>query len=556
MTGAATPRAPHGSGRSTIVVGGGIAGLATSILLANDGHRVRLFERNDVVGGRAATERRDGFRFELGPSWFLMPKAFERFFRLAGTSLERELDLVTLDPAYRVYPEPTRGQAASTPITVPRGRAAVEELVERLEPGGRAKLVRYLRSAARTEDLAERFFLYNTFRDLSSIVHRDVLRALPELLGLLGTSLERFVARRFEHPVLRQILGYPAVFLGTSPAAAPAIYHMMSKLDLEDGVRYPMGGFAALVDTLERLAIDAGVDIVTDAEVTRITTTARRGRVLGHRRTATGITWCGSDGTEHRERADLVVSAADLHHTETRLLDDVDRSYPERWWERVESGPGAVIVTLGVSGRLPQLPHHTLLFTEDWAANFGDVFGDPGRVPDPGSIYVCKPSATDPDVAPPDHENLFILFPVPADPTLGAPGDERFDRAVEQSIDQLASWAGIPDLRSRIVTRGQIGPRAFAERYHSWRGGMLGPAHVLRQSAMFRAQNASRRVRGLYYAGATTAPGVGVPMCLISAELVLKRIRDDRSPGPLVTLTDDGSERVPTDGGRLRRGGR
>lgn len=538
MSGSSPMGAPQGSGRTTVVIGGGIAGLATSILLAKDGHRVRLYERNPVVGGRAATELRDGFRFELGPSWFLMPRVFERFFRLAGTSLERELELVALDPAYRVYREPgSAGDGA--PVTVPLGRSAVEELFDDLEPGGRAALVRYLRSAARTEDLAERFFLYNTFRNPAALLHRDVVRALPELFGMLGTSLERFVAKRFEHPVIRQILGYPAVFLGSSPSAAPAIYHMMSKLDLEDGVRYPMGGFTALVDALERLAVEAGVEITTEAEVTRISTTTRRGRVFGRRRTVTGVTWRDADGSTHDVRADHVVSGADLHHTETVLLDDVDRSYPERWWKRVVSGPGAVIVTLGVEGALPQLSHHTLLFTEDWHANFNDVFGQPGRVPVPGSIYVCKPSATDPDVAPDGFENLFILFPVPADPSLGAQGDERFDRAVDQCIDQLADWADIPDLRSRIVTRAQIGPRAFVERYHSWRGGMLGPAHILRQSAMFRAQNESRRVRGLTYAGATTAPGVGVPMCLISAELVLKHVRGDRSPGPIAAIPTD-----------------
>ena len=193
---------------------------------------------------------------------------------------------------------------------------------------------------------------------------------------------------------------------------------------------------------------------------------------------------------------------------------------------------------LGVEGELPQLPHHSLFFARDWDANFEDIFGDVPRVPDPASVYVCKPSASDPSVAPPGHENLFVLIPVPADPDLGSGGtdgggDPRIEDIASVAIEQVARWAGIPDLTARIVVRETIGPGDFAEQYHSWRGGMLGPAHTLRQSAMFRAQNQSKRVAGLYYAGATTAPGVGVPMCLISAELVLKRIRGDATAGPL-----------------------
>jgi phytoene desaturase len=193
---------------------------------------------------------------------------------------------------------------------------------------------------------------------------------------------------------------------------------------------------------------------------------------------------------------------------------------------------------LGVRGALPELPHHSLFFTEDWDANFDAIFGRSPSIPAPASTYVCKPSATDPDVAPADHENLFVLIPVPPDVQLGhggadGAGSPQVEAAADAAIDMVSDWAGIPDLRDRIVVRETTGPADFQDDYHSWRGGMLGPAHILSQSAMFRAQNASRKVQGLFYAGATTAPGVGVPMCLISAEIVLKRIRGDHSGGPL-----------------------
>ncbi|MBL3699661.1 phytoene desaturase family protein [Leucobacter luti] len=519
----------------TVVIGGGVAGLATAALLAREGHQVRLLEKNSRAGGRAGTVTRDGFRFDTGPSWYLMPSVFEHFFELLGTSAAEQLDLRTLDPGYRVFTEPAADASVSC-VEVPYGADRVAELFEELEPGSSGELGRYLRSARHTSDMAERYFLYNTFTRWRSLLAAPVLRALPRLAGLLTTSLQRFVERRFTHQVLRQILEYPAIFLGTDPRKAPAIYHLMSTLDLDDGVQYPIGGFWGLVERLRELAVEAGVEIVTDAEVTEILT--RREDAGLH---ASGVKWRDPAGAERIEHANSVVSAADLHHTETVLLREEARSYDESWWERRESGPGAVLVLLGVRGELPQLAHHSLFFTSDWDANFDAIFGPDPALPDPASIYVCKPSATDPDVAPPGCENLFVLVPIPADESFGSggvngAGDPTIEAAADRAIAHIASWAGIPDLAERIVTRETIGPSDFAHDYHSWRGGMLGPSHILRQSAMFRAQNVSPRVSGLYYAGATTAPGVGVPMCLISAELVLKRIRGDRTAGPTAPI--------------------
>ena len=525
----------------TVIIGAGIAGLATAALLAKEGHDVVVLEKNGHVGGRAGTATRGGFRFDTGPSWYLMPRVFEHFFEMLGTSTEEQLDLRFLSPGYRVFSEPEQDGSRRDPLTVPLGRAAVIEAFERIEPGSAEALRDYIDSAARTTELAERYFLYNPFTRPGGLVRSEVLSGIPKLTKLLSTSLETHVAKRFSDPVLRQVLGYPAVFLGTNPADAPAMYHLMSALDLDEGVRYPMGGFWHLVERLEALAVDAGARIVTNAEVLRIEAGRRADRRPGtKRRGVTGVTWCDGHETAHYQRADIVVSGADLHHTETALLTPDDQSYPAQWWARRTSGPGAVIALLGVRGELPELEHHSLFFAKDWAANFAAIFGKQTSIPDPASIYVCKPSATDPVVAPAGHENLFVLIPVPADPQIGrgtlhGGHSEMVERAVDAAIDQISEWAGIPGLRERIVVRESIGPADFANEYSSWSGGMLGPAHILSQSAMFRAQNASKKVAGLYYAGATTAPGVGVPMCLISAELVLKRIRGDHSAGPLPT---------------------
>jgi phytoene desaturase len=193
---------------------------------------------------------------------------------------------------------------------------------------------------------------------------------------------------------------------------------------------------------------------------------------------------------------------------------------------------------LGVRGSLPPLMHHTLFFTSDWKENFGRIFGRTPSVPSPASFYVCMPSATDDTVAPPGYSNLFLLVPVPADPGLGTGGldgrgSPRIEEVADAAIAQLASWADIPDLAERIVVRLTIGPGDFARDLHSWKGGALGPAHTLRQSAFFRGANASSAVTGLFYAGGSTIPGIGLPMCLISAEILLKRLRSDTSTTPL-----------------------
>jgi phytoene desaturase len=254
-----------------------------------------------------------------------------------------------------------------------------------------------------------------------------------------------------------------------------------------------------------------------------------------------GVAYTDQEGRAHSLDADIVVSTADLWHTETSMLLPELQTYPQSYWEKRTAGPSALLVLLGVEGELPELEHHTLFFTKDWKANFGKIFDDL-EVPDPASLYVCKPSATDPGVAPEGHENLFVLVPLPADPAIGAggvdgAGDERIEQLADAVIEQIGDWAGIPDLASRVVVRRTIGPADFVSTLNSWRGTALGPAHTLRQSAMFRARNVSAKVDGLYYAGGSTTPGIGLPMCLISAELVLKRLHGDTTttalPEPL-----------------------
>jgi phytoene desaturase len=506
------------SQKTAVVVGGGIAGLASAALLAKAGMKVTLLEAREKVGGRAYIWEKDGFVFDMGPSWYLMPDAFDQFFKLMGTTADKELKLVQLEPAYQ-----TRNEGRDEKLMIVQDLDQNKALFDSLEPGAGAKLQQYLDSAKETYDLSMKHFLYTNFENTKSFTNKEVLGKAPKFLSHLVTSLYAFSGKYVKDERLKKILNFPAVFLGASPYDTPSMYHLMTHVDLNVGVFYPMGGFYTLIEAIERIAKQNGVEIKTNSPVSKIE--------VNDKGIATGVT-VGGVFIE----ADVVVGTADMHHVETKLLEPRYQTFPEKFWANKVPGPSAMLLYLGVKGKVPQLNHHTLLYTENWSKNFAEVFHKADgkrKIPNPASLYICAPSVTDPSVAPEGYENLFVLVPIAADPSIGGEGDPAFEREVDRIIDQISDWCEIPDLKERIVVRKSMGPRDFVTQLNAWNGTALGMAHTLRQSAFFRPKNRSKKVKNLFYAGHNTIPGIGLPMCLIGAELVYKYLVDDKSTGPI-----------------------
>lgn len=513
------------SGR-IVVIGGGVGGLASAALLARGGADVTLVERHERVGGRAGRLEVDGFTFDTGPSWYLMPEAFEHFFALLGRRVEDELDLIDLDPRYKIFFEGDSGPADVLEVTA--SESTNRDTFEAMSAGDGAAIDAYADEASELYQLALDRFLYTTFERPLSVADRSLLPKLASLAPLLTRSLGSRIAGRVKDPRLRQLLGFHAVFLGSSPERVPSLFSLMSHLDLRDGVRYPRGGLYAVIEALERAAIAEGVTIRTSADVEKIL--VQDGRAAGVLLTS------GETIT-----ADAVVSGADMHHTETDLLDEQHRTRPEKKWAKVRPGVSALLVMAGVEGELPQIAHHSLFFTKDWEGNFKAIM-EGGEIPHPASVYVARTTATDPSTAPAGHENFVMLVPFPADPTMGAtePSREAMEQHAARYLDQVGEWAGVPDLRARTSIKAMLTPSDFAGALSAFKGGALGLEHTLRQSAMFRPRNISSKVDHLLYVGSSTAPGIGVPICLISAELVAKRLLGETSPKPLQTPLPSG----------------
>lgn len=498
--------------KKAVIIGGGIGGLGTACLLAKQGYEVTLLEKNDMLGGRANVFTAEGYRFDMGPSWYLMPDVFERFFSLMGEDIADHLTLTKLSPSYRIFFE---GLAKHVDLEADIEKAAA--LFDTLEPGSGEKLKEYVAQSEYQYEIATREFMYKNYDSLLDFFNKRTMVEGRKLSVL--SSMDSYVKKYFKSDLVQKIMQYQLVFLGSSPYKTPALYNIMSHVDFNMGVYYPEGGIYRLVEALAGIARKHGAVLRTGAEVRRIITKERK---------AVGVELVNGEVIE----ADLVVSNADIAHTEQALVPSKLRSFTDRYWKKRTLAPSAFILYLGLTGRVDTLVHHNLIFSKDWHKNFAEIFDTPGLPADP-SLYVCCPSRTDSTVAPEGKENLFVLVPIGAGVTYT---DEELDAYRERVLDIMERELVIPDIRSRIEFERRYSLQDFERDYYSLGGSALGLAHTLGQTATLRPNNVSKKIKNLYYVGAGTNPGIGMPICLISAELAYKRIAGITTPEPLDSL--------------------
>jgi phytoene desaturase len=489
---------PSDPRRTAVVIGAGLGGLSAAIHLRLAGWDVRLLEANATVGGRANVLERDGFRFDAGPSLLNYPWVFEELFSAAGRRLQDYVRLLPVDPSVAFqWPDGVR-LSLSSDLT-----RLVDEF-ERVEPGSRAGTVAYLRDAAAKYRLAfDRLVTTNETRYFAWL--RGVgLRNLPGLS--LHRSMDADLRRYFGGERIADALGSYAMYLGGSPYDLPGFFSMLPYGELAFGLWLPEGGIHGLVSAIERLARDLGVQVETGRPVARI---------LVDHGTATGVRCEDGDTIAAR----VIVSNVDVETTDRRLL-----GVPgERPAPRMT--PGVITFYWGVRGRIEDAGHHTIFLTARVQDTFRQLLRE-GRMPDDLAFYVSVPSATDPSLAPPGDSAVFVLVPTPTLSQMPGTDWTALAASVRARVFERLQQHGLPLTPERILFEECWTPVEWERRFGLFDGSAFGAAHTLFQLGPWRASNYHRQIGGLFYTGASTTPGTGLPMVTLSGRMTAERVRE------------------------------
>ena len=483
-------RRPH-----AVVIGSGFGGLAAAIRLGARGYRVTVLERLDAPGGRAYVHRQDGFTFDAGPTIVTAPFLFEDLWRLCGREMADDVDLCAVDPFYKLVFDD--GET----ITCHADPAAMEAEIARVSPGDVAG---YRRFMARSEAICRLGFEQLGHVAFTSV--GDMLRQAPDLLKLGGhLSVYGLVSRYVKNPKVRIALSFHPLFVGGNPFDTTAVYGLIAHLERRWGVHFAMGGTGALVQGLVKLIGGQGGAIRYHTDVAGIV--VEEGVAKGVRLTS-----------GERIAADIVVSNADAADTYRNLVPAKAR---KRWTNRKLDGAkysmSLFVWYFGTRRRYPGVEHHTILLGPRYKGLIGDIFNGKTLSKDM-SLYLHRPTATDPSLAPPGCDAFYVLSPVPhLDADIDwATQAEPYRQAIERRLSETV----LPGLESQIATSFVTTPQDFHDRYRSIKGAAFSLAPTLLQSAWFRPNNRSEDVKGLYLVGAGTQPGAGLPGVLSSARIL------------------------------------
>jgi len=484
--------------KNITVIGAGFSGLAASALLAKQGHNVTLLEKNDQTGGRCREFKKDGFMFDMGPSWYWMPDVFERYFALFNKSVTDFYQLKRLDPSYRVFFKD------NVSMDIPSSLQGIYDLFEQHEKGSSAKLKKFLASAEYKYEKAMSEFVFKPGKSLTEFAKWSVVSSIFKIK--LFSPISKEIRSNFKNPYLQQLLEFPVLFLGAKPEETPALYSLMNYADMVLGTWYPMGGMSKIPQAMTQLALEQGVNIQLNQTVTSFTY---------HDKLISGVeTKNGSFKT------DAVVGAADYHHIEKEFLKD-KATYHEAYWEKRKLAPSCLIYYIGVSKKIKNLLHHNLFFDADFNKHASEIYDKP-KWPENPLFYVCAPSVTDESVAPAGHENLFILIPVSTNIDETPEIKEHYFNLV---IDRIEKQTG-EKFKDQIIVKESFAKKDFIQDYNSFKGNAYGLANTLRQTAILKPKMHNKSIKNLVFAGQLTVPGPGVPPALISGEIAAKEINN------------------------------
>jgi phytoene desaturase len=477
--------------KKVIVIGSGYGGLSAACYLARDGYDVTVVEKNSSVGGRGMVSKVSGFTFDMGPSWYMMPDVFDEFFADFGKKTSDYFELVKLDPSYKIF---TPGDAYDV-FDAPR----VYELFERLEPGSSLQLKKLLSKTKKEYDSVRRDLLARPMDKYSDLLSATTLKMLadPAVFGSYHSRIKKYI----HHPDLQKILEFMVVFMGGSPTNIPALYTLLTHVDMGLGIWYPIGGMGQLAGAVHKLAKTLGVKFLFDSPVEKI---------LYESRKANGVVIAGK-----KLECDIVVANADMHHVENSLLGKDTQST----WQKKTLSPSGLLIYLGVNKKLEGLRHHNMFFDVDWDEHFEQVFEQKTWSEKP-MFYVGCPSVTDSTVAPKNSENLFILAPM-------ANGDQPSAEVLQRTADSLI--ARIEDkigqkFVGNIVYKDVQAHDYFKDTFNAYKGNAFGLAHTISQSAVFRPKMRNTDIKNLFYVGQYTNPGTGVPIVAIGGKVVASYI--------------------------------
>ena len=477
------------------IIGSGFSSLAASCYLAQQGYVVTIYEKNATIGGRARQFKKDGFTFDIGPTWYWMPDVFERFFADFGKKPSDFYQLIKLSPAYKVY------FGVKEFVTIADNLVEIIATFETIEKGSGDKLGSFMAEAQSNYEIAIKDLVYRPGVSPLELITLETAKKVNQFFG----NISKDIRRKFKNPKLIQILEFPVLFLGAKPSDTPSFYNFMNFADFGLGTWHPKNGMYSVILAMEKLAKELGVTIKTNSNIEKI---------LVENGSANGLIVNGEI-----INGDIILSGADYHHSES-LLDEKYRGYSENYWENRTFAPSSLLFYVGFDKKIENVEHHTLFFDVDFDIHASEIYDNP-KWPKEPLFYASFPSKTDTDSAPVGKEAGIFLIPL-------APGLEdtpelrehyfekiitRFEKLTQQSV------------KGNIAFKESFCVNDFIKDYNSYKGNAYGLANTLMQTAFLRPKLKSKKVKNLFFTGQLTVPGPGVPPALISGKLVAELIQ-------------------------------